>query len=98
MSSTLYVSRVSEADLSALEDLFSTVGDVQSCRVEAIPESGQQTDFGIFEMASAQQSSDCVERFNGYAYSEGRSLGVVSNRPVARAIPKNKGKRTNGKR
>lgn len=98
MSSTLYVSRVSKADISALEDLFMTVGDVQSCRIEAIPESGQQTDFGVFEMATEQQSSDCVERFNGYPYCEGHSLSLTADRPIARPVQKNKGKRISGKR
>lgn len=98
MSCTLYISRVSEADLSALEDLFTTVGDVISRHVELIPESGHRTEFGVFEMATEQQTSDCMERFNGYRYSDNRFLSVVASRPIARPIKKPKGKSTNGKR
>jgi len=94
MAKTLYVSNVGEAsNLCAIEDLFTTVGDVDSRHVELIPESGHQLGFGVFEMSTEQQASDCVERFNG-ASMNGRQLAVVTERPKARpkSVPTTKRK------
>ena len=94
MRSTLYVARVGNtSDLIALEELFVTVADVQSQRLEGIPELSSQP-FGIFEMASEQDATACVERFNGHEF-EGRRLSIVSERPKARAplAPPANGKR-----
>ena len=83
MRKTLYVARVGIAsELATLEDLFVTVADVQSQRLEIIPESSAQP-FGVFEMSSEQDASACVERFNGYEL-DGRCLSIVSERPKAR--------------
>jgi hypothetical protein len=98
MPYVLYVSRVSKADLSALENLFSTVGDVKSCHVQLIPESGHQSEFGVFEMETEQQTYDCAERFNGYCFCEGRNLSVVTQRPVAKSPSKTKEERSNARR
>jgi hypothetical protein len=59
VSRTLYVRHSGQTlDLSALEDLFTTVGDVESARLEA--------KMGIFEMSSEQQALDCADRFHGH--------------------------------
>ena len=98
MSRTLYVSRVEKADLSDLEDLFSTVGDVESSNVEKIPDSGQEPEFGIFEMATEQQAMDCAERFNGYNLTNGNYLSVSIQRPLKKPAHIAKGKSIRGKR
>jgi RNA recognition motif-containing protein len=82
----LYVSNVGHsADLSMLEDLFLTVGDVTTQRLELIPESGHSMEFGIFEMSTEQQAADCVERFNGLTIN-GKQLAIVSERPKLRPV------------
>lgn len=84
MRTLLYVSNVVEvADLSMLEDLFTTVGDVKAQHLELIPESGHRTEFGVFEMSTEQQAFDCVERFNGQTIN-GKQLAIVSERPKTR--------------
>lgn len=84
MNATFYVSRVQSDELEGLENLFTTVGDVKSCHLAMIPDSGHQSEFGIFEMATEKQTSDCVERFNGYLYSAGRTLSLSMRLPVRR--------------
>ncbi|NCN42202.1 hypothetical protein GW916_13245 [bacterium] len=84
LKNTIYVSNVaSHAELSDLEDLFVTVGDIKTQSLEIIPESGHGMEFGVFEMFTEQQAKDCVERFNG-SVNEGKQLSVTSFRPVRR--------------
>ncbi len=86
MRNTLYVSNVGQAaDLGALEDLFTTVGDVTAQHLELIPESSSLS-FGVFEMSTDQQAADCVERFHGQDMN-GRQLAIVSGRPKPRPVP-----------
>ncbi len=86
MRKSLYVSQVGQSsDLCALEDLFATVADVQSQRLEMIPESSSQT-FGVFEMSNEQDATDCMERFNGQELN-GQRLRIVCERPKPRPIP-----------
>lgn len=98
MRKTLYVARVRlGSDLGDIEDLFATVADVQSQRLESIPESGSLP-FGVFEMHSEQDAADCLERFNGQELN-GHRLSIVCDRP--RIIPKPEipdSKRARGKR
>ena len=58
-----------------IEDLFSTVGDVEHSRSEAIPKSAIGSKVGVFVMASEQQASDCADRFHGHVL-DGYSLSV----------------------
>lgn len=84
MRRTIYVSNVGQtADLSSLQDLFTLVGDVTSKHLELIPESGHQASFGVFEMSTEQQASDCLERFNGSEHN-GRRLIMITERPKPR--------------
>lgn len=101
MRKTLYVARVRLAsDLGEIEDLFATVADVQSQRLELIPESGTFP-FGVFEMRTEQDAADCLERFNGQEFN-GRQLSIVSERPKVLLAPtpsptKTKGHRKHGR-
>lgn len=82
MRKILYVNNVSQMeDLCAIEDLLLTVGDVIERRFEVIPESGQNSSFGVFEMSTEQQAFDCVERFHGHVMA-GKSLSIKSGRPT----------------
>jgi hypothetical protein len=97
MPSLIYVSNVGETgNLSAIEDLFLTVGDVKAQYLEMIPESGHRLSFGVFEMSTDQQAADCVERFNGYNMN-GQRLGLVSERPKARPVVERPKKRASKK-
>ena|ERR1700688_4793015 len=81
MDAILYVRHPGqEMDLSELEDLFTTVGDVESCRLELMPETGRTTKIGIIQMASQQQAADCVERFHGQLMN-GHALSVDLQMP-----------------
>lgn len=87
MESFIYVSNVSNAsELTALEDLFLTVGDVKNQKLEVIAESGHRMGFGVFEMSTRQQALDCVERFNG-TINDGKQLAVTFIRPKRRPAP-----------
>jgi len=78
MSNILYVQHSGQTlDLSALEDLFSTVGDVDRKSLEINPLSPNATMRGVFEMSSVQQALDCATRFHGRVIN-GHSLSVVS--------------------
>lgn len=97
MRKTLYVARVRlGSDLGDIEDLFATVADVQSQRLENIPESGSLP-FGVFEMQSEQDAEDCLERFNGQELN-GNRLSIVRGRPQSLPRPVLVPKKTKGKR
>ncbi len=79
VNSTFYVSHLGQAfDLSELEMLFTTVGDVKSMRWENIRQGSRRV--GIIEMRTDQQASDCIELFNGYNFV-GQRLSVSASRP-----------------
>lgn len=83
MNRTLYVRHSGQAlDLSAIGDLLATVGDVESSRVEVNSESATHFEMGVFEMSTALQAKDCVDRFHGYDV-RGHSLSVELQRPAA---------------
>lgn len=67
-------------DLSAIEDLFSTVGDVEQSHVEINPDSANGSKVGILVMSTEQQASDCAERFHGHIVN-GYALSVNLRRP-----------------
>lgn len=76
MNKTLFVRHSGRTlDLSAITDLFTTVGDVVSAKLEVIPESAKATKMGVFEMSTEQQASDCADRFNGHVF-EGSTMSV----------------------
>jgi hypothetical protein len=70
MDNTLYVSHSGQTmDLSQLEDLFSTVGDVLDTRLEINPASTKAAKMGVFKISTAQQALDCTEQFHGHMIS-----------------------------
>ncbi|MGE0528072.1 MAG: hypothetical protein AB7G93_06680 [Bdellovibrionales bacterium] len=85
MSKTLYIHRLGEIELSEVEFLFSSVGDVADIRAEIHPDSRIGTRFGVVEMATEQQAADCIDRFNGQ-FKFGQTLSVSSNKPICRYV------------
>jgi len=62
-----------------LRDLFAQVGIVESAAVVMDRDTGQSRGFGFVEMATAEEATQAVKRFNGHDL-DGRQLKVeVSN-------------------
>jgi len=80
MNRTLYVQHSGRTlDLSAIEDLFTNVGDVEHSSSEVNPESASGSKIGILVMATEQQALDCSERFHGHVV-DGYPLSVKMRR------------------
>jgi RNA recognition motif-containing protein len=81
MSSRLYVGNlaysVSKGDL---EELFSTVGPLQSVAVIMDKFTGQSKGFGFVEMTNAEDASKAIEQFNDTDL-KGRSIKVNEAKP-----------------
>jgi cold-inducible RNA-binding protein len=58
-----------------LQEVFAEVGGVESAAVVTDRDTGQSRGFGFVEMASAQEATDAVQKFNGYQL-DGRTLRV----------------------
>ncbi|NJL24426.1 MAG: hypothetical protein HC902_04165 [Calothrix sp. SM1_5_4] len=87
MSRTLYVRHSGQTlDMSAIEGLFTTVGDVEKTSIEAGPGSVVAALIGVFEMSTEQQASDCVDRFHCYVMN-GQPLSVRREPPSIRIKP-----------
>jgi riboflavin synthase alpha subunit len=81
MSKTLYVCHSGQTlDLPAIEDLFTTVGDVEKSQFVTTTNSTNAAKVGAIEMATTQQALDCAERFNGHSMN-GHVLSVDTKRP-----------------
>ncbi len=79
MGKFFYVNNLGQsADLSEFELLFTTVGDVESLRLESYQESDRG--FGVFEMKTEQQAIDCIDRFHGKSL-KGQTMSICSNKP-----------------
>ena len=62
-----------------LRDLFAQVGVVESAAVVMDRDTGRSRGFGFVEMATAEEATQAVKRFNGHDL-DGRQLKVeVSN-------------------
>ena len=67
-------------DASTLEDMFETVGNVQSASVSCDVETGTSLGYGHIEMSTEQEAADCIDRFNGQE-KNGRILIVIEDKP-----------------
>jgi cold-inducible RNA-binding protein len=63
-----------------LNELFTTVGDVQSARVMSDRETGRSRGFGFVEMADDDAGHEAIEKLNGHDI-DGRALVVNEARP-----------------
>lgn len=86
MNKTLYVCHCGQTmDLSVLEDLFTTVGDVEKSQFMTTPDYSKAAQVAIVHMSTAQQALDCMERFNGHSMN-GHLLSVNTTQPKRREV------------
>ena len=83
-------------DASALEDMFTLIGDVSSARVLCHPDSASSLGRAIIVMSTQQEAENCALHFNGQviqgctlsvslsdsADSSRRNLKTVARRPA----------------
>ena len=58
-----------------LQEVFAEAGGVESASVVTDRDTGQSRGFAFVEMASAQEATEAVQKFNGYEL-DGRRLRV----------------------
>jgi RNA recognition motif-containing protein len=63
-----------------LEELFGSVGTVQSATVVEDRETGRSRGFGFVEMSSAEEGNAAIAKFNGEEVN-GRALNVNEAKP-----------------
>jgi cold-inducible RNA-binding protein len=81
MPSKLYVGNLAySVSNSDLEELFSTMGQVQSVAVIMDKFTGQSKGFGFVEMTNAEDASKAIEQFND-SELKGRNIKVNEARP-----------------
>jgi RNA recognition motif-containing protein len=83
MAHKLFVGSLSFSTSSeALRTLFAEAGTVESATVVTDRDTGQSRGFGFVEMASAEEATAAVSRFNGHQL-DGRQLKVELAKPSA---------------
>ena len=81
MGKKLYVGNMSyDVDSSALEQMFTPHGTVQSAQVIADRDTGQSKGFGFVEMSSDAEAQAAIAAMNGQD-SGGRALTVNEAKP-----------------
>jgi cold-inducible RNA-binding protein len=81
MPSRLYVGNLAySVSNSDLEELFSTMGQVQSVAVIMDKFTGQSKGFGFVEMTKVEDASKAIEQFND-SDLKGRNIKVNEARP-----------------
>jgi RNA recognition motif-containing protein len=81
MSMKLYVGNLAFSTSSFdLEELFGTVGTVESATVVEDRETGRSRGFGFIEMSSKEEGENAIAEFNGKEVN-GRSLTVNEAKP-----------------
>ncbi len=81
MGKKLYVGNLSyDVDSSALEQLFSQHGSVQSAEIIADRATGRSKGFGFVEMSTEDEAQAAIAALNGKEH-EGRALTVNEAKP-----------------
>jgi RNA recognition motif-containing protein len=81
MGKKLYVGNLSyQVDSSALEQLFSPHGKVESAQIINDRDTGRSKGFGFVEMANDAEAQAAIAALNGQQH-EGRALTVNEARP-----------------
>src|ERR1044071_10362833 len=81
MGKKLYVGNLSyDVDSSALEQLFSPHGTVESAQIINDRDTGRSKGFGFVEMANDEEAAKAIAALNGQQH-EGRALTVNEARP-----------------
>jgi len=79
----LYVGNLSfKTNDSDLNELFSQVGTVDSCRIVTDRDTGQSRGFGFVEMSSKAEGEAAIAQFTGKEV-DGRALTVNEAKPQA---------------
>ncbi|MGH9753926.1 MAG: RNA recognition motif domain-containing protein [Blastocatellia bacterium] len=77
----LFVGNLSQETTSTeIRDLFSAVGEVESCKLIADRETGRSKGFGFVEMNSREAANAAKEKFNGHNL-HGKTLKVDEAKP-----------------
>jgi RNA recognition motif-containing protein len=81
MGKKLYVGSISfNATEESLQDLFSSIGEVESVKIITDQETGRSKGFGFIEMSSEDDAKKAIEQLNGTKFME-RALIVNEARP-----------------
>src|SRR4051794_26693739 len=81
MGKKLYVGNLSyDVDSSALEQLFSAHGTVQSAQIISDRDTGRSKGFGFVEMGSDAEAQAAIAALNGQQH-DGRALTVNEAKP-----------------
>jgi cold-inducible RNA-binding protein len=81
MGKKLYVGSISfNATEESLQDLFSSIGEVESVKIITDQDTGRSKGFGFVEMSSAEDAKKAIEQLNGTKFME-RALIVNEARP-----------------
>ena len=81
MGKKLYVGSISfNATEESLQDLFSSIGEVESVKIITDQETGRSKGFGFVEMSSEEDAKKAIEQLNGTKFME-RALIVNEARP-----------------
>jgi RNA recognition motif-containing protein len=81
MGKKLYVGNLSyDVDSSALEQMFSAHGTVESAQVISDRDTGRSKGFGFVEMSSDAEAQAAIAAMNGQEH-QGRALTVNEARP-----------------
>ncbi len=81
MSMKLYVGNLSfQTGNHELEELFATIGTVESATVVEDRETGRSRGFGFVEMANQEDGEKAIAEFNGTEFA-GREIKVNEAKP-----------------
>ena len=81
MGNKLYVGNLSfNVNETALEELFSQAGTVESARIITDRNSGRSKGFGFVEMATDAEATEAISKFNETDF-EGRTIKVSEAKP-----------------
>jgi cold-inducible RNA-binding protein len=81
MSARLFVGNLSpDTSSDEIRDLFSEVGEVDSCQLITDRDSGRSKGFAFVEMNSADNANSAKEKFNGRDL-HGKALKVSDAKP-----------------
>lgn len=81
MAMKLYVGNLSfQTSSYELEELFATVGTVESASVVEYRETGRSRGFGFVEMSSQEEGEKAIAEFNGKEFA-GREIKVNEAKP-----------------
>jgi RNA recognition motif-containing protein len=82
MGNKLYVGNLPfSATDDSLREIFAQAGQVDSARIIMDRDTGRSKGFGFVEMATDQEASAAIQKFNGADF-DGRSMTVNEARPM----------------